>query len=155
MLKEKFTTALKTAIKKRDKDTVNTIRLILAVVKDKEISLKTNGDSSEMTNDDIFTLLKSMIKQRRESIDLYKTGKREDLAKKEENEIKTIELFLPKQLNEEETRNACKNAILKLSVSNVSDIGKVMNELKSEFASQIDMGRAASYVNELLVNKEN
>ena len=93
MLKQEITTALIQATKKQDKDSINTIRLILAVIKDKEISMRSNDSSNEITDNEIFLLLKNMINQRQDSIDLYKQGKREELAKKESDEIKIIENF--------------------------------------------------------------
>mgnify|MGYP000002847868 CR=1 FL=1 len=99
MLKQEITSALTRLMKKQDKVSVNTIRLILAVIKDKEISMRSNDSSNEITDNEIFLLLKNMINQRQDSINLYKQGKREELAKKESEEIKIIENFLPKQLN--------------------------------------------------------
>ena len=149
MLKQKITNALKESIKRKHKDVVSVIRLILAVIKDKEISLKTSGES-EITDEDILVLLKSMIKQSKESIVLYKKGNRADLVKKEKNEIKIIEDFLPKQLNAMEIKDACQSAVVKLAINNINDIGRVMNELKNKFSTQIDMKRAEFYVKDIL-----
>ena len=150
MLKKNFTSALIKAIKKKDQPVVNTIRLMLAVIKDKEISLRSNGDSDEITNDQIILLLRNMIKQRYESISLYKQGKREELAKKEMDEIKIIESFLPKQFSDNEIKAACKDVIVKLAAKDIQDMGKVMNELKDKYASKIDMAKAGLHVKAIL-----
>ena len=150
MLKQEITTALIQATKKQDKDSINTIRLILAVIKDKEISMRSNDSSNEITDNEIFLLLKNMINQRQDSIDLYKQGKREELAKKESDEIKIIENFLPKQLNNNEIESMCKEIIIDLSINDFSDMGQVMNELKNKFAGRIDMKKASTLVKKIL-----
>ena len=152
MLKKEITTALIQATKKQDKDSINTIRLILAVIKDKEISMRSNDSSNEITDNEIFLLLKNMINQRQDSIDLYKQGKREELAKKESDEIKIIENFLPKQLNNNEIESMCKEIIIDLSINDFSGMGKVMNELKNKFAERIDMKKASTLVKKILSN---
>ena len=152
MLKQEITTALIQATKKQDKDSINTIRLILAVIKDKEISMRSNDSSNEITDNEIFLLLKNMINQRQDSINLYKQGKREELAKKESDEIKIIENFLPKQLNNNEIESMCKEIIIDLSINDFSDMGQVMNELKNKFAGRIDMKKASTLVKKILSN---
>jgi len=152
MLKQEITTALIQATKKQDKDSINTIRLILAVIKDKEISMRSNDSSNEITDNEIFLLLKNMINQRQDSIDLYKQGKREELAKKESDEIKIIENFLPKQLNNNEIESMCKEIIIDLSINDFSGMGQVMNELKNKFAERIDMKKASTLVKKILSN---
>ena len=152
MLKQEITTALIQATKKQDKDSINTIRLILAVIKDKEISMRSNDSSNEITDNEIFLLLKNMINQRQDSINLYKQGKREELAKKESDEIKIIENFLPKQLNNNEIESICKEIIIDLSINDFSDMGQVMNELKNKFAGRIDMKKASTLVKKILSN---
>ena len=152
MLKQEITTALIQATKKQDKDSINTIRLILAVIKDKEISMRSNDSSNEITDNEIFLLLKNMINQRQDSIDLYKQGKREELAKKESDEIKIIENFLPKQLNNNEIESMCKEIIIDLSINDFSGMGQVMSELKNKFAGRIDMKKASTLVKKILSN---
>ena len=152
MLKQEITTALIQATKKQDKDSINTIRLILAVIKDKEISMRSNDSSNEITDNEIFLLLKNMINQRQDSIDLYKQGKREELAKKESDEIKIIENFLPKQLNNNEIESMCKEIIIDLSINDFNGMGQVMNELKNKFAGRIDMKKASTLVKKILSN---
>ena len=150
MLKQEITTALIQATKKQDRDSINTIRLILAVIKDKEISMRSNDSSNEITDNEIFLLLKNMINQRQDSIDLYKQGKREELAKKESDEIKIIENFLPKQLNNNEIESICKEIIIDLSINDFGGMGQVMNELKNKFAGRIDMKKASTLVKKIL-----
>ena len=123
-------------------------------MKDKEIAMRTEGKSSELTNEQLFSLLKSMIKQRKESIELYKKAKRIELVKKEETEIKIIQKFLPNQLEDSKIEIICKEIISKINVNNISDMGKVMAELKkNKFAAQIDMAKASSYVKNILNNR--
>ena len=154
MLKKKITDSLQISIKDKEKESINTIRLILAALKDKEIAMRTEGKSSELTNEQLFSLLKSMIKQRKESIELYKKAKRIELVKKEETEIKIIQKFLPNQLEDSKIEIICKEIISKINVNNISDMGKVMAELKkNKFAAQIDMAKASSYVKNILNNR--
>ena len=150
MLKKQLTESLKQAIINKDKDSVRTLRLILAVLKDKEISERSNGISEEISDDEVLSLLRKMIKQRKESVELYKKGKRDDLVNNENKEIKIIEKYLPVQLSNKETKNVCEKTILQLSVNNIQDMGKVMSELKNKFNVKIDMMRASVYVKEIL-----
>ena len=147
MLKKQLTDDLVTAIKNKDKESINAIRLILAAIKDKEIALRSEGKKEEITEEIIFSILKNMIKQRNESIDLYKKGNRQELADKEKKEIDIIQKFLPKQLDENVVKDICKEIIEKLNAKNMSDMGKVMAEIKKhKSSSQIDMANASSYV---------
>jgi uncharacterized protein YqeY len=150
MLKKQLTESLKQAIINKDKDSVRTLRLILAVLKDKEISERSNGLSEEISDDEVLSLLRKMIKQRKESVELYKKGKRDDLVNNENKEIKIIEKYLPVQLSNKETKNVCEKTILQLSVNNIQDMGRVMSELKNKFNVKIDMMRASVYVKEIL-----
>ena len=147
MLKKKLTENLIVAAKKKDKESINAIRLILAAIKDKEIALRSEGKKEEITEEIIFSILKNMIKQRNESIDLYKKGNRQELVDKEKKEIDIIQKFLPKQLDENVVKDICKEIIEKLNAKNMSDMGKVMAEIKKhKSSSQIDMANASSYV---------
>ena len=147
MLKKKLTENLIAAVKKKDKESINTIRLILAAIKDKEIAIRSDGKKEEISQEIIFSILKNMIKQRNESIDLYKKGNRQELADKEKKEIDIIQRFLPKQLDENVIKDICKEIIEKLNAKNMSDMGKVMAEIKKhKSSSQIDMANASSYV---------
>ena len=151
MLKKQLTDGLITAIKNKDKESINAIRLILAAIKDKEIDLRSEDKNNEVSEEIIFNILKNMVKQRNESIDLYKKGNRPELADKEKKEIDIIKTFLPKQLDERTVENLCKEIIQKLNADKMSDMGKVMAELKKhEFSSQIDMAKASSCVKIIL-----
>ena len=147
MLKKQLTENLIAAVKKKDKESISTIRLILAAIKDKEIAIRSDGKKEEISQEIIFSILKNMIKQRNESIELYKKGNRQELADKEKKEIDIIQRFLPKQLDENVIKDICKEIIEKLNAKNMSDMGKVMAEIKKhKSSSQIDMANASSYV---------
>ena len=149
MLKKQLTEDLIKAVKNKDQESINALRLIIAAIKDKEIALR--SENKEVTDDIILNILKNMIKQRNESIDLYKKGNRPELADKEKKEIVVIEKFLPKQLEESFVKDICKEIIQKLNAKNMSDMGKVMAEIKShKSSSQIDMANASSYVKIIL-----
>ena len=153
MLKKQLTDDLVTAIKNKDKESINSIRLILAAIKDKEIALRSEDKNKEISEEIIFNILKNMIKQRNESIDLYKKGNRPELADKEKKEIDIIQKFLPKQLDDNVVKEICKEIIQKLNAKNMSDMGKVMAEIKKhKSSSQIDMANASSYVKIMLNN---
>ena len=112
--------------------------------------MRSNGSSNEITDNEIFLLLRNMINQRQDSIILYKQGKREELAKQENNEIKIIEQFLSKQLNNNEIESACKEAVSNSAVNVQGDIDKIMNELKHKFLGRIDMTKARTHIKKLL-----
>ena len=151
MLKKQLTDDLVTAIKNKDKESINSIRLIIAAIKDKEIALRSEDKNKEISEEIIFNILKNMVKQRNESIDLYKKGNRPELADKEKKEIDIIQKFLPKQLDDNVVKEICKEIIQKLNAKNMSDMGKVMAEIKKhKSSSQIDMANASSYVKIML-----
>ena len=151
MLKKQLTDDLVTAIKNKDKESINTIRLILAAIKNKEIALRSEDKNKEITDEIIFSILKNMVKQRNESIDLYEKGNRTELVDKEKKEIDIIQKFLPKQLDDNVVKDICKEIIQKLNAKNMSDMGKVMAEIKKhKSSSQIDMANAGSCVKIIL-----
>ena len=151
MLKKQLTDDLVTAVKNKDKESINTIRLILAAIKNKEIALRSEDKNKEITDEMIFRILKNMVKQRNESIDLYKKGNRPELMDKEKKEIDIIQKFLPKQLDDNVVKDICKEIIQKLNAKNMSDMGKVMAEIKKhKSSSQIDMANAGSCVKIIL-----
>ena len=151
MLKKQLTENLIAAVKKKDKESINTIRLILAAIKDKEIAIRSEGKKEEISQEIIFSILKNMIKQRNESIDLYKKGNRPELVDKEEKEINIIQEFLPKQLDKNVVEDICKEIIQKLNAKDMSDMGKVMAEIKKHrFSAQIDMVNVSSCVKIIL-----
>jgi len=146
MLRQQFTDALKTAMLGKDERAVSTVRMIMARMKDLDIAARPKGITDGIPDAEIATMLQGMIKQRRESIELYKQGKREDLVKQESEEIAVIERFLPKQMNEDEMKAAIAKAVAAVSASSVKDMGKVMGELKKTYAGQMDFAKAGALV---------
>ena len=154
MLKKQLTEYLVTAIKNKDKESMNAIRLILAAIKDKEIALRSEDKNKEISEKVIFSILKNMVKQRNESINLYKKGNRPELVNKKKKEIDIIQKFSLKQLDDSVVKNICKEIIQKLNAKNISDMGKVMAEIKKhKSSSQIDMAKVSSCVKIILTVK--
>tara|TARA_B100000989_G_scaffold120267_1_gene88689 strand:+ start:66 stop:527 length:462 start_codon:yes stop_codon:yes gene_type:complete len=151
-LKETIETEYKNALKSKDKTKISTYRLILSSIKDLDISNRSGPDKKKTDDEDIKKLLKKMLKQRAESIDIYKKNNRRDLLEIEQNEYNILTEFLPKQLNEEETKKLCGEIISKLGASSIKDMGKVMGELKKTHADQIDFAKAGPLIKELLNN---
>ena len=149
-LKETIETEYKNALKAKDKSKISTYRLILSSIKDLDISNRSGPNKKETDDDDIKKLIKKMVKQRAESIDIYKKNNRTDLLKVEQNELEILSGFLPKQLGEEETKKICAEVISKLGASSVKDMGKVMGELKKTHADEIDFAKAGPLIKELL-----
>jgi uncharacterized protein len=145
MIRDDIKTALIAAMKGGDKATTGTIRLIQSAIKNRDIELRT---SSAAPDDDLLVteVLQKMIKQRRESADLYRKGNREELAATEEAEIAVIERFLPRQMSEDEAREAISGIIADVGASGMKDMGKVMGEVKARFAGQIEPARASALV---------
>ena len=149
-LKETIETEYKNALKAREKTKISTYRLILSSIKDLEILNRSGPNKKDTDNEDIKKLLKKMVKQRTESIDIYKKNNRTDLLEVEQNELDILSGFLPKQLGEEETKKICADVISKLGASSVKDMGKVMGELKKTHADEIDFAKAGPLIKELL-----
>ena len=145
MIRDDIKTALVTAMKGGDKAATGTIRLIQSAIKNRDIELRT---SSAAPDDDalVTEVLQKMIKQRRESIELYRKGNREELAATEETEIAVIERFLPKQLSDEEASAAIQAIIAETGASSMKDMGRVMAEVKNRHASEIEPARASAMV---------
>ena len=145
MIRDDIKTALVTAMKGGDKAATGTIRLIQSAIKNRDIELRT---SSSTPDDDLLVteVLQKMIKQRRESADLYRKGNREELADAEEAEIAVIERFLPKQMGDDEASAAIQAIIAETGASGMKDMGKVMGEVKARLAGQIDPARASAMV---------
>jgi|TARA_B110000285_G_scaffold137234_1_gene153744 uncharacterized protein YqeY len=150
-IREKVLSELKTAMKSKDVNSINTLRLILASIKDKDIIARGNGNSSGINEIEITSLLQTMIKQRHDSIELYKKGKREDLVTKEENEISIILDFLPKQLNEKEIELAVLDSIKLTEANSIKDMGKVINLMKQKYNGKMDFRIASKVVKENLL----
>ena len=145
MIRDDIKTALVAAMKGGDKAATGTMRLIQSAIKNRDIELRTSGAAPD---DDLLVteVLQKMIKQRRESADLYRKGNREELAATEEAEIAVIERFLPKQMGENEARAAISGIIAEVGASGMKDMGKVMGEVKARFAGQIEPARASALV---------
>ena len=149
-IKEKINDEYKTALKSKDKNKISTYRLILSGIKDLDISNRSGPSKKETDDEDIKKLLKKMIKQRNESVEIYKKNKREDLLKIEQGEIDLLSTYLPKQLSEEETKKICSETITKVGAQTIKDMGKVMGELKKNYSDSIDFSKAGSILKELL-----
>ena len=151
-LKETIETEYKNALKAKDKSKISTYRLILSSIKDLDISNRSGPNKKETDDDDIKKLLKKMVKQRAESIDIYKKNNRTDLLEIEQNEYNILTGFLPKQLSEEETKKICVETISKLGANSIKDMGKVIGELKKLHSDKIDFAKAGHLIKELLNN---
>ena len=149
-LKETIETEYKNALKAKDKSKISTYRLILSSMKDLDILNRSGPNKKDTDDEDIKKLLKKMVKQRVESIDIYKKNNRLDLLEIEQNEFDILSSFLPKQLSDEETKKICVNLIEKLGASTVKDMGKVMGELKKLHPDEIDFAKAGPLIKELL-----
>ena len=149
MLRDDLKQAQVSAMKAGEKDRLAAVRLILAKVKDRDIELRT---SDKAPDDDalVTEVLQKMAKQRRESIEMYEAGGRQELAEKEKGELAVIEEFLPQQMSEEETRAAIEAIKGDLGAAGMKDMGRVMGELKARHGPQLDMGRASGWVKESL-----
>lgn len=150
MLKQKLSDDLKAAMRTKESRRISTLRLILAAVKEQEISLRTESDKAELTDDEIVLILSKMVKQRRDSIRLYEEGGRIDLAEQEKAEIQVIEGYLPKQMSAEEIESACAGVRDELDASGLKDMGRCMGVIKERYAGQIDMGEASKIMKSAL-----
>ena len=149
-LKETIETEYKNALKSKDKSKISTYRLILSSIKDLDIANRSGPNKKNTDDDDIKKLFRKMIKQRTESIEIYKKNNRTDLLEVEQNEYNILAGFLPKQLSENETKKICEDLILKLGASSIKDMGKVMGELKKQHSDEIDFAKAGSLLKQLL-----
>ena len=149
-LRDKIQTDYKNALKSKDKNKISTYRLILSGIKDLDINNRSGPDKKETDENDIKKLLKKMIKQRSESIEVYKKSNRNDLLEIEQGEVDILLEYLPKQLGGEETRKLCSEIIEKNGASSIKDMGKVMGELKKNHSDSIDFSKAGSILKEIL-----
>ena len=149
-LKVKIETEYKNALKSKDKIKISTYRLILSSIKDLDILNRSGPNKKETDDEDVKKLLKKMMKQRAESIDIYKKNNRTDLLDIEQNEFEIISSFLPKQLNDEDTKKICEEIISKLGANSIKDMGKVMGELKKQHSDKIDFSKAGALLKQLL-----
>ena len=149
-LKEKIETNYKNSLKSKNKVEISTYRLILSGIKDLDIANRSGSDKKDTDDEDIKKLLKKMIKQRTESIDIYKKNDRKDLLEVEQKEFDLISTFLPKQLSDDETKKICAETISKLGAESIKDMGKVMGELKKQYPNNLDFAKAGPLLKELL-----
>ena len=149
-LREKINEQFNTALKSKNKTLVSTFRLILTAIKERDIAVRTDGQKEGIKDLEITKVLRKMKKQRQDSAALYKKGGRQELLKTEEEEIKIIDNFLPRQLNEEETKKICKDMIESLGASSIKDMGKIMGSLKQKYSDSIDFSKVNTIVKGLL-----
>ena len=150
-MREKLNSELKKSVINKDLVATKTIRLIIAAIKDRDIVDRTEGNQNGIGEADIIALLKKMQKQREESIKLYLKGNRIDLVQSEEDEIKIIKEFLPKQMDDDEIVNSVKEAIKLKDAKSIRDMGKVMNYLKENYSSKMDFSKASKFLKEILI----
>ena len=148
MLREDLQKALKKSMLAKDTQKVGAIRLIIAGMKEKDVDARGKGQK-EASETDLMAMMQNMIKQRRDSIDMYLKGNRQDLADKEQAEIAVIETFLPKQMNDEEMLAAVKAVVAETGASSMKDMGKIMGVLKAKYAGQMDMGKVSGIIKTL------
>ena len=149
-LKEKINNNYQNSLKTKDKAEISTYRLILSAIKDIDIANRSGPNKKETDDSDIKKLIKKMIKQRVESIDIYKKNNRQDLLEVEQKEHDILSSFLPKQLTEEETKKICSELVNSLGANSIKDMGKVMGELKKNYSDNLDFAKAGSLLKELL-----
>lgn len=150
MLREKITESLKAAMIAKDEASVSTLRMINAAIKQKDIDVARPRGDQQISPEEVLSLMQGMIKSRRESVDLYTKGGRQELADKENAEIAAIEKFLPKQMSEDEVRGVVKGLIASTGAAGIKDMGKIMGVLKTQYAGQLDMGKASGIIKEML-----
>ena len=148
-LKNKIEDKLNQALKDKDKNTYPTLRLVVSAIKDAEIANRTKGNK-DISDSDIMSILKKMIKQRNESCEVYKKAGRQELLETESKEIDVISSFLPKQLGDDETKKICEDVIKSLGASSMKDMGKVMGQLKSKHSDTLDFSKVSTIIKELL-----
>ena len=152
-LKEEIEAKYKISLKLKEKTKISAYRLVLSAIKDLDIKNRVGLDKKETDDEDVKKLLKKMIKQRLESIEIYSKNNRKDLLEVEEKEYAILANFLPKQLDDEETKKLCNAAIAKISADSIKDMGKVMGELKKQHSDELDFTKAGIILKELLNKK--
>jgi len=152
-LREKIENQYKNALKSKDKNKISTYRLILSGLKDVDIQNRSGPNKKNTDDEDIKKLLKKMIKQRTESIEIYKKNNRQDLLEIEQNEVDIMFEYLPKQLNEEDTKKLCEETVKKVNATSVKDMGKVMGDLKNNNGDNVDFSLAGKIIKEILNKK--
>jgi uncharacterized protein YqeY len=148
-IKNQIQEKLNQALKKKDKNTYPTLRLVVSAIKDVEIANR-NKEKKDISDSDITAILKKMIKQRNESCEVYKKAGRTELLDNETREIEVINIFLPKQLDNKETKKICEEVVKSVGATSIKDMGKVMGELKSKHSDSLDFSKVSSIIKELL-----
>ena len=149
-LREKIESDYKNALKSKEKNKISTYRLVLSGIKDLDISNRSGQNKKETDDNDIKKLLKKMVKQRTESIEVYKKGNRKDLLEIEESEVAILSDYLPKQLDDQETKKICEDVIQKLGATSIKDMGKIMGELKKNYSDTLDFSKTGVILKEIL-----
>ena len=149
-LRDQINAALKTALKEQQKTRLSTLRLISAAIKDREIAGRASNGDKGVNDGDILEILAKMIKQRRESAQTYEEAGRLELSQQELEEIDVISEFMPKQLSDDDDRQACQAIVTELGAEGLKDMGRTMGALKAKFAGQMDFGKASRIIKELL-----
>ena len=149
-LKDKINDNYKNSLKSKDKIEISTYRLIISAIKDLDIANRSGTNKKETGDEDIKKLLKKMIKQRIESIDIYKKNKRQDLLEIEQKEFNILSSFLPKQMNDDEIKKICSEIVKSIGANSIKDMGKVMGELKKNYSDNLDFAKAGTFIKELL-----
>jgi len=144
--REDFNSALKEALKSKDQVALSTIRLIMAALKDRDITARGKGQAEGIDDAEILSMMQSMVKQRQESSKTYRDNDRPELAEREEEEITVIQKFLPQQMSEDEIQTAITEIIAETGADNIKDMGKVMGVLKGKYAGQLDMAKAGGMI---------
>lgn len=146
MIREQIKSVLKEAMIAKNSHKVSTLRLIMAAIKDRDIAARVKDNPDGIKDDEILSLMQSMVKQRRDSITMYENGGRLELAEQEASEIKIIEDFLPKQMSEDEIATVVDNLITELGATSLKDMGSTMAALRERFAGQMDFGKASAII---------
>lgn len=149
MIRENLQNTLKEAMKQRDMDTVSAVRLIIAGMKEKDVEARGKG-KDQASEDDLLSMMQTMVKQRTESVQIYTNNNRADLAEKEQKEIDVIMRFLPKQLNKDDITAIIKQIVAETNASSIKDMGKIMFCLKKQYNGQMDFALASSIIKEVL-----
>lgn len=150
MLRDQLSDALKDAMRAKEKRRTSTLRLILAAIKDRDIAARGKGNMDGVSDDEILEILSKMVRQRTESIEMYETAGRLELAEQEREEIGIIEDFLPRQMREDEIEEAVNGVVDEIGASNLKDMGRVMGALKERYAGHMDFGRASALAKQAL-----
>lgn len=146
MLRQRITETMKSAMKSKEQVALSAVRLIQAALKDRDIAARSKGNMDGIADDEVLSMLQSMIKQRRDSIEMYEKGGRPELAEREAQEIDVIEGFLPEQMSDEDLAAAVDGVMTELEAATMKDMGRVMAALKERFAGSMDFGKAGGIV---------